>query len=85
MIENLWLEKKITTILVTHDVSEAVALADRVLLIEEGDIAMDVSIPLARPRVRNNEFIYYEKLILDRVLGKQEMIDNHLRKLEYSS
>ncbi|MGP7817209.1 ATP-binding cassette domain-containing protein [Niallia sp. 01092] len=85
LIENLWKEKGFTAILVTHDVSEAVALADRVLLIEEGGIAMDVSIPLARPRIRNNEFIYYEKMILDRVLGKQELNDNHLPKLEYSS
>ena len=39
-----------TAVLVTHDVSEAVALADRVLLIEDGAIALDLEIDLARPR-----------------------------------
>ncbi|UUZ85055.1 ATP-binding cassette domain-containing protein [Paenibacillus sp. P26] len=36
LIERLWLEQRFTVILVTHDVSEAVALADRVLLIDKG-------------------------------------------------
>lgn len=77
LIENLWLEQQFTTVLVTHDVDEAVALADRVILIEEGQIAFDVNITLARPRERNNDFIYFEKLILDRILqrGKHEQKD----------
>lgn len=32
LIEKLWLEQGFTTILVTHDVSEAVQLADRIIL-----------------------------------------------------
>ncbi|MCR8659340.1 ATP-binding cassette domain-containing protein [Paenibacillus endoradicis] len=77
LIENLWLEQQFTTVLVTHDVDEAVALADRVILIEKGQIAFDVNITLARPRERNNDFIYFEKLILDRILqrGKHEQKD----------
>ncbi|URN94692.1 MAG: ATP-binding cassette domain-containing protein [Candidatus Pristimantibacillus lignocellulolyticus] len=77
LIENLWLEQQFTTVLVTHDVDEAVALADRVILIEEGQIAFDVNITLARPRERNNDFIHFEKLILDRILlrGKHEQKD----------
>lgn len=70
LIENLWLEQKFTTVLVTHDVDEAVALADRVILIEDGQISLDINITLARPRERNNDFIYFEKLILDRVLQR---------------
>ena len=31
LIENLWREKQLTAVLVTHDVEEAVALADRVI------------------------------------------------------
>jgi len=72
LIENLWLEQKFTTVLVTHDVDEAVALADRVILIENGLIAFDIQITLARPRERNNDFIYFEKLILDRILQRGE-------------
>lgn len=71
LIEYLWYEKGFTVILVTHDVSEAVALADRVILIEKGKITMDTRITLARPRQRNNDFVYFEKKILDGVMGKQ--------------
>ncbi|VTR38888.1 Aliphatic sulfonates import ATP-binding protein SsuB [Serratia fonticola] len=38
LIETLWQQHGFTVLLVTHDVSEAIALADRVLLIEEGRI-----------------------------------------------
>ncbi|MNV76562.1 Aliphatic sulfonates import ATP-binding protein SsuB [compost metagenome] len=56
----------------THDVSEAVQLADRVILIEEGQIALDVKITLPRPRVRDSGFAYFEQLILDRILVKEQ-------------
>lgn len=38
LIVSLWQEHGFTVLLVTHDVSEAVAMADRVLLIEEGKL-----------------------------------------------
>jgi sulfonate transport system ATP-binding protein len=37
-------------LLVTHDVEEAVLLADRVLVLKEGRISLDLEIDLARPR-----------------------------------
>ena len=37
-------------LLVTHDVEEAVLLADRVLVLREGRICVDTSIDLPRPR-----------------------------------
>jgi len=81
LIGNLWVEKGFTVILVTHDVSEAVALADRVILIEKGKITMDTKITLARPRERNNDFVYFERRILDRVMDKQT---STLPKEEYA-
>lgn len=72
LIEKLWLEQKFTSILVTHDVSEAVSLADRVLLIEDGEVTMDIAITLDRPRIKDSKFVYFERLILDRVMGVQE-------------
>ena len=36
LLERVWLEQRFTAVLVTHDVAEAVALADRVVLVEEG-------------------------------------------------
>jgi len=69
LIEGLWRRHGFTALLVTHDVQEAVALADRVILIEDGAIALDERVPLARPRSRGDvAFAALEKRILDRVL-----------------
>jgi ABC-type sulfate/molybdate transport systems ATPase subunit len=54
MLERVWGAQKFTALLVTHDVTEAVTLADRVLLIEDGEIAMDVRVDLPRPRRRGS-------------------------------
>jgi sulfonate transport system ATP-binding protein len=43
-------------LLVTHDVEEAVLLADRVLVLQDGRIGVDREVNLARPRVRSGEF-----------------------------
>jgi sulfonate transport system ATP-binding protein len=50
LLERVWLAQRFTAILVTHDVSEAVALADRILVIEQGRIAHDIKVDLPRPR-----------------------------------
>ncbi|GAA6624027.1 ATP-binding cassette domain-containing protein [Scytonema sp. NUACC26] len=73
LLERLWIEQKFTSLLITHDVEEAVVLADRVILIENGRIEMDVDISLPRPRVRGNAvFTQIVDKILRRVMGKQE-------------
>ena len=54
LLERVWLDQGFTAILVTHDVSEAVALADRVLIIEDGRIALDIDVNLQRPRHRGS-------------------------------
>ncbi|MGI4815772.1 MAG: ATP-binding cassette domain-containing protein [Janthinobacterium lividum] len=70
LIESLWLEQGFTALLVTHDVQEAVALADRVILIDGGRIALDQRIDLPRPRQRGTaEFARLEHIILQRVLA----------------
>lgn len=68
LIEKLWVQRGFTAVLVTHDVGEAVALSDRVVLIRDGQIACDTRISLARPREKDSGFSHYEKLLLDRVL-----------------
>ncbi|RYF73261.1 MAG: ATP-binding cassette domain-containing protein [Comamonadaceae bacterium] len=71
LIEGLWQRHRFTALLVTHDVQEAVALADRVILIEDGRIALDERIDLPRPRSQGDAaFAAIEKRILDRVLQK---------------
>jgi sulfonate transport system ATP-binding protein len=73
LIEGLWQASGFTALLVTHDVQEAVALADRVILIEDGRIALDERITLARPRSQGDAaFAAIEKRILDRVLQKPD-------------
>jgi sulfonate transport system ATP-binding protein len=54
LLERVWHDQAFTAILVTHDVSEAVALADRVLVIEHGRIAQDVNVDIPRPRRRGS-------------------------------
>jgi len=69
LIEGLWQRSGFTALLVTHDVQEAVALADRVILIEDGRIALDERVRISRPRERSDPlFGQIEKKILDRVL-----------------
>ncbi|MCC6982920.1 MAG: ATP-binding cassette domain-containing protein [Bauldia sp.] len=50
LFSRIWQEHGFTTILITHDVAEAVALADRVLVLRDGQIALDIPIDLPRPR-----------------------------------
>ena len=50
LLEGLWLRSGFTTVLITHDVAEAVALADRVIVLRDGVIALDIAINLPRPR-----------------------------------
>ena len=54
LLERVWHDQGFTAILVTHDVAEAVALADRVLVIEDGRIAHDVDVDIPRPRRRGS-------------------------------
>ncbi len=69
LIERLWLEHGFTAILVTHDIFEAVALADRVILLNEGQIDLDLDIDLRRPRPRNDvELNRLSEEILQRIL-----------------
>ncbi len=50
LVTDLWRAHQPTTLLVTHDVDEAVLLADRVLVLAEGRIAADIPVTLPRPR-----------------------------------
>ena len=54
LLERVWHDQAFTAILVTHDVSEAVALADRVLVIDDGRIAHDIDVDIPRPRRRGS-------------------------------
>ncbi|QHF01288.1 aliphatic sulfonates ABC transporter ATP-binding protein [Pseudomonas asturiensis] len=70
LIEKLWHQHGFTVLLVTHDVSEAVAIADRVILIEEGRIGLDLLVDLPRPRARgSHRLAALETQVLNQVLA----------------
>lgn len=76
LIERLWRERGFTALLVTHDVHEAVALGDRIVLIEGGQIALDKHVTLPRPRARGSaNFAALEDSVLQRVLRAQDASD----------
>ena len=73
LLERVWRDQGFTAILVTHDVAEAVALADRVLVIDEGRIAHDVMVNTARPRERGSaELASLEGSILSNLLSADD-------------
>lgn len=69
LIEKLWREQGFTAILVTHDVSEAVQLADRIILLDQGHIARQFQVDLPRPREKNIPFAELEQQVLNAVLA----------------
>ena len=71
LLERIWLAKKFTAVLVTHDVAEAVSLADRVVVIDSGRIALDLAIPIERPRRHASpELAFFERQILDQLYNR---------------
>ena len=68
LVEQLWIQHGFTALLVTHDVSEAVLLADRVLLIDQGRIAdsFEISVPRAERR-GSAEIARISAAVLDRI------------------
>lgn len=75
LIEEIWRNRSFTAVLVTHDVAEAITLADRVILIEGGRVALDEDVHLPRPRTRGNaRFAALEERILRRVLQSRSTV-----------
>jgi NitT/TauT family transport system ATP-binding protein len=73
LLADVWRETRKTVIYVTHNVAEAVYLADRVIVMtpHPGRIKTELPITLARPRdPLSVEFLEYQKALL-RHLGEQ--------------
>ncbi|MFF0547031.1 ABC transporter ATP-binding protein [Nocardia thailandica] len=65
LLQDLCARHRPAVLLVTHDVDEAVLLADRVLVLDEGRIALDERLDLPRPRRHSDpEFIRLRELLL---------------------
>ena len=66
-LERLWILEKITMIMVTHDVDEAIYLSDKVVIMSSrpGIVKKIISVPLARPRDRaGSDFMQIKAEIL---------------------
>jgi sulfonate transport system ATP-binding protein len=70
-------------LLVTHDVDEAILLADRVLVLDDGRIALDVAIDVPSPRLRADHHFAELRSRLLAELGVDEVVEgNHERAPE---
>ncbi|MDD9150348.1 MULTISPECIES: ABC transporter ATP-binding protein [unclassified Sporolactobacillus] len=79
LVESIWEAQRLTAILVTHDVEEAVRLADRVILLEKGRISLDIPIDLIRPRKRfNPKFGRYVEEILAKIIHPNQLADSSI-------
>ncbi|HEY2507628.1 MAG TPA: ABC transporter ATP-binding protein [Streptosporangiaceae bacterium] len=69
LVQQLWERHRPAVLLVTHDVDEALALADRVLVLASGQIGYSCRVTATRPRDRNHEELTELRLRLLSELG----------------
>jgi sulfonate transport system ATP-binding protein len=55
LLQDLCARHRPAVVLVTHDVDEAILLADRALVLVDGTITLDVPVSLSRPRDRGDQ------------------------------
>ncbi|MEU8863267.1 ABC transporter ATP-binding protein [Streptomyces umbrinus] len=77
LLRELWERHRPSVLLVTHDVDEAIVLADRVLVLDEGRIGLDLTIDRPHPRSYRDPLLgeYRERLLT--ALGVMEHHDHH--------
>lgn len=66
-LARIWSEENVTMVVVTHDLEEAIYLADRVLILpkEKGGAARLIDVDLPRPRDRSeSRFVHYREELL---------------------
>jgi NitT/TauT family transport system ATP-binding protein len=68
----IWLERRTTVVFITHDVSEAVFLANRVVVLSKGQVMDQLDVPLPHPRrwddlVEDDRFKALSAQVLQRV------------------
>ncbi|MFJ5529050.1 ABC transporter ATP-binding protein [Streptomyces sp. NPDC093261] len=65
LLRQLWQRHRPSVLLVTHDVDEAIVLADRVLVLDRGRIGLDLTIDRPHPRTYRDPLLgaYRERLL----------------------
>ena len=76
---NLWSQNTPTVLFVTHDVDEALLLADRIVVMKSGRLVDDRPVRLTRPRTVESlaqpEALEHKEALLQH-LGLQDMVEN---------
>jgi len=77
LLMEIWAEEKNTIFFITHDVNEAVLLADRIIVLSRRPSTVIFDVPVSFPRPRGVEFKSNEKFV--------GLVDNILRMLRTGS
>jgi NitT/TauT family transport system ATP-binding protein len=78
-LQDLWLSEGPTAILITHSISEAVFLSDRVVVLSPrpGRIALDIAVDLPRPRTIEMRdtmaFLAYQRTLRAAIVAPEGM------------
>jgi sulfonate transport system ATP-binding protein len=76
LVEALWQRHRLSVLMITHDVDEAILLADRALVIERGRLLANVEIDLPRPReIGQPGFVALRKKLLNAIGVTDELTD----------
>ncbi len=83
-LERIWLETRKTILFVTHNVSEALLLADRIIVLSAnpGAIKKEFEISVDRPRANDNSEILK---ISKEIMVELEMEDNYASQSEFNA
>jgi sulfonate transport system ATP-binding protein len=82
LIERLWQEQAFTALLITHDVDEAIVLADRIVVLRSGVVDFELAVTLPRPRPRTGAaFDRIKELVLERILRAPDELARSARPI----
>jgi sulfonate transport system ATP-binding protein len=74
LLRDLWRRHRPAVLHVTHDVDEAILLADRIVVLSDGVLSLDVRVDVRVPRSRNSAGFAELRDRLLAELGVQEQI-----------
>lgn len=80
-VQRIWEHEKKTVIMVTHDIEEAVYLADKIIVLSSrpGKVKRIVKVNLPRPRHRSTtEFVQIKKSIMAEFFKEREIIEDYV-------
>ena len=74
LLHELWARRQMAVLHVTHDVDEAILLADRVVVLSDGRVSLDRTVELPFPRSRGDEGFDELRRTLLTALGVREEV-----------